>query len=209
MIRLWLVAVEWSRSIASVAMPRRRVETEGDVGPGDVVVDGFGQSDDVQPGLLQPQGVLLRAAAADANEGVEMVAVVSLDDGRGHVPDLAADLHLVRLIAAGAQDGSAAGENAREHVALQGHGAVVDQSAKAVAEADHFHPKNIARRLPHAADGGVQAGTITAAGQDTNVLGHVSDLRPSVCTGNYSRQSEPSEGMRCAVRSRHPFSTMS
>ena len=51
-----------------------RVETEGDVGPRDVVVDGLGQGDDVEPRLLQPQGVLLGAAAADADDGVEMVA---------------------------------------------------------------------------------------------------------------------------------------
>ena len=40
---------------------------------------------------------------------------IGIDDRAGHVADLAADLHLVRLVAAGAQDRPAAGEDAGEH----------------------------------------------------------------------------------------------
>ena len=71
---------------------QRRVEAKGDIGPRDVVVDGFGQGDDVQPGLFQPQGVLLRAAAADADRASRWWRLVRIEDRAGHVADLAADL---------------------------------------------------------------------------------------------------------------------
>ena len=117
-------------------------------------------------------------------EGVEMVAVVRIEDRAGHVADLAADLHLVRLVAAGAQDRAAAGEDAGEHGALQGHRAVVDQAAKAVAEADQFHVEDIAGGFAHAADGRIQTRTIAAAGEDSNLLQHVFILERTAVAWN-------------------------
>ena len=53
----------------------------------------------------------------------------------------------------------------------------MDQSAKSVAEADDFHAKNVAGGLAHAANRGVQARTIAAAGQDADLFRHVLDPR--------------------------------
>src|ERR1017187_6433553 len=63
----------------------RRGIAERGVGHGHVVVNGLGQGDDVEAGLMQAQRIFLRAAAAEADDGVETPLVVILHDGLGHV----------------------------------------------------------------------------------------------------------------------------
>ena len=55
MMRWWLCAVLCRRSMASVAMPSAVSKPKVDVGHGHVVVDGLGQRDDVEAGLVQAQ----------------------------------------------------------------------------------------------------------------------------------------------------------
>jgi hypothetical protein len=71
-----------------------------------------------------------------------------LDDGIGHVQLLAADRASVRLVAAGAEDGAAHREDAREVAPLEGQETVLHQPAEAVAEADHLHPVAAQAALP-------------------------------------------------------------
>ena len=78
----------------------------------------------------------------------------------------AANEHAVRFFAAGTEDGSADGEDAREHGTIELDGAVLHESAKAITKADELKAV-----LGHAgpndrADHGVQAGAVTASGQD-------------------------------------------
>ena len=159
--------------MASVAMRQGGVEAEGDVGHGDVVVDGLGQGDDVHARLGQPIGVFLGAAAAEADQGVEVMALIVVDDHLGHVQHLAADRHLVRLVAAGAEDGAAQGEDARQHFALEQNGAVLHQAAKAVAEADDLHVVGVEGALADGADGRIEAGAVAARGQHTDTFPHL------------------------------------
>ncbi len=176
MIRWWLCAVLCSRSIASVAISMRGREAEGGVGAGDVVVDRLRQRDHVQAGLGQAQRVLRRPAAAEQDEAVQAFLLVVLDDLRTHVADLAVDDHAVHLVAAGAEDGAADGEDAGEGAGVERDVAVLDQAADAVAVADQLQPC-ADRRLAEAADGGVQAGAVAAGGEDPDpllCLGHVS-----------------------------------
>ena len=143
-------------------------EAEGRVGAGDVVVDGLGQRHHVQPGLGQAQRVLRRPPAAEQDEGVQAVLLVVLDHLRTHVAGLAVDDHAVHLVAAGAQDRAADGEDARQRLAVHRHEAVLDQPADAVPEADQFHAVVADCRLAEAADRGVQAGAVTAGGEDAD-----------------------------------------
>ena len=72
------------------------------VGHCDVVVDRFGQGDDVEAGLLEMERVFLRAAAAEANEGVEVFFLVVLDDDVGECrflsPPICMRVGLSRLV---------------------------------------------------------------------------------------------------------------
>jgi hypothetical protein len=52
-------------------------ESDRGVGLGDVVVDRLWERDDVEPGSCEAQRVLLRAAPADADQGVEAGPAVS------------------------------------------------------------------------------------------------------------------------------------
>ena len=60
----------------------RGVEAEGDVGFGEVVVDGLGQADDVEAVLGQAVGDLVRAVAAQADQAIEAEPVVGFDGPR-------------------------------------------------------------------------------------------------------------------------------
>ena len=165
----------------------RRVETKGHVGQSHVVVDRLRQRDDVQAFLRQPVGVLLCPAAAQTHQHVEVVFVVVVHDDVGHIDDLPADGHAMRLVAAGTQDRAALGQNAREHVAVELHGAVLHEPAETVAKPDHLHAVETERCLAHPANRRVQAGAIASRCENADVLGHTADTslltppsRPSV-----------------------------
>ncbi len=151
----------------------RGIEAEGDVGARHIVVDRLGQRDDIEAGLLEPERILLGAAAANANQRVQLVAMVGIQDGVRHVADFAIDDHFVGLVAAGAEDRAAIGEDARQHAGFELHGFVADQAAKAIAETGEPHVIRIATRAANPANGRIQPGTITAARQNSNVPGHV------------------------------------
>jgi hypothetical protein len=153
------------------------IEAERHVGAEDVVVDGLGQGHHVEPLLVQAERVLLRAAAAKADEGVEVVVLVALDDDVGHVQRLAAHQHPVGLVTAGAEDGAAHGQDARELRLVEVDAALLHQATEAVAEADDAHVVGADGGLAHATDGGVEAGAVAAGGEDPDGLAHGPHLR--------------------------------
>ena len=99
--------------------------------------------------------------------------MVVLDDDIGHVLELAAYLHLVRLVTTGAENGATDREDTGQRAAFEAHGSVLHQSAETVAEADHLHAVLIQRRLGDAPNGGVETGAVTACREDTDVFAHI------------------------------------
>ena len=156
---------------------QRGGEAKGRIRHRHVVVNGLGQGDDVEPGFGEMQRVFLRAAAAEADQRVEAVFLVILDDDLGHVARAAVNHHAVRLVAAGAEDGAADGEDAGERALVELQPPVFDEAAKAVAKADDFHAVKAERGFADAADGGVQAGAVAARGQDADAFGFGHCLR--------------------------------
>ena len=150
----------------------RGIETEGGVGQRHVVVDGFRQGHDVEACLLQAQRILHGSATAQADQAIEMIGVVVGDDGLGHVQHLAVHRHLVRLVAAGAEDGSALGEDAGQRFAFQRHGAVFHQAAKTVAKTDDVHAVMRHTGFADAAYGRVETRRVAAGGENANGLSH-------------------------------------
>ena len=149
---------------------QRGVEADGRVGVRDVVVDRLRQGDDVEPLLDQAQRVLVRAAAADADEGVELVALVGGDDLRAEVPDAVRRLGAVGFEPAGAEERAAVGEDARKGALLERDGTVVDEALEAIAKADHFPAVGADRGLAHGTDRGVEPGAVAAGGEDADSL---------------------------------------
>jgi hypothetical protein len=84
----------------------------------------------------------------------------------------------MRLIAAGAENGSAVGEDAGQLVAANPKGTILDQTSETVAKPDDGHLKLIHRSLAKAANRRIETWTITATRQDADVL--LQDLSPSV-----------------------------
>ena len=117
------------------------------------------------PFLHQAVGVLLRAPAADADQDVEMVPVVVLDDRVGHVQYLAAHQHPVRLVAAGAEDRAAQRQDAGERLSVQiapcgfPSGRESRRGNRSTSMPIMFHAPPCRCRA-----GGVQAGAVTARG---------------------------------------------
>ena len=152
---------------------QRGIETEGDFCAENIVVDRLGQGDDVQAFLLQLQCVLLRAATAETDQRIQVVCMVVLDNHIGHVLGLAAYLHLVRLVAAGAENGTADREDAGQGTAFEAHGAVFHQPAETVTETDHLHAILIQRRLGDASNRGVETGAVATCCENPYVFAHV------------------------------------
>lgn len=153
----------------------RRVETERDIGHSHIVIDSLGQGHDVETRVLESQGILLGAAPTDADQGIEMMTMIGLDDGIGHVPRPATDGHPMRLVPAGAEDGAAVGKDAGQHGRRQVQGPVLDQAPKSVAIPHEMHSKVILTRPDDGANRGVEARTIATAGQDANLFSHSRD----------------------------------
>ena len=95
------------------------IETEGDIGSRHIIIDRLGKGDDLQARLLQAEGVFLSAASPQADQGVQVVALVGVYHRAGHVLGPAADGHFVWFVPAGSQDRSAIGQDPREHLAVQ------------------------------------------------------------------------------------------
>ena len=152
------------------------VEAEGDVGAVDVVVDGLGQADDVQTLLGEEVGRLVGAVAAEAEQTVELGVLVGLFHGRDLV-DLVLFHHAHQLEggALGSEDGAAQRQDAAEIVLAHLLVFAGDEAVVAVQDAhdlDVLAEPSI-QGFGHAADGGVQAGTVAAGGQDTNTFFHI------------------------------------
>lgn len=138
-----------------------RVEAEGDVRDGDVVVDGLGDADDGQARVGEEPG-RLGALTADRDDRVEAelgdVALRPLDA----VPQMRG------LDARGAENRAAAGEDAAHRVEVQLAVVAFQEAFPAVVEADDLVAVVHHRAVHDGADDGVQAGAVAAGGQDTN-----------------------------------------
>jgi len=64
---------------------QRRVKTKSDIRPPHIVIDGLGNTDDVQPFFGQLGAGSLRAVAADTDQSVEAHLLVMLFDDLGFV----------------------------------------------------------------------------------------------------------------------------
>lgn len=146
------------------------VEADGRIGEGDVVVDRLGERDDAQAFFDEAEGVFVGAAAADADEGIEFVFAIVGRDDVGHVALLALDRHAVGLVAAGAEDGAADGEDAGEGGFVEGDEAVFGEAEVAVAEADDVPSEIADGGFADGADGGVETGAVAAGGEDADAF---------------------------------------
>ena len=131
----------------------RRVEAEGHIGAIDIIVDGFGQTDDIQPLLAQQIGGLVGAVATQAEQAIQLGGAVVLFHG-GYLVHLVFlhHTHLFEGSALGAQDGTAHRQDAGKFV--RGHLAVVavDEAVVSVQDADDFHfiAHAVVQRFGHA-----------------------------------------------------------
>ena len=159
----------------------RALEAEGHVRAPQVVIDGLGQGNDVQPLLAQEVGGLVGAVAAQDHQAVQLELVVGLLHG-GHLVHavVPGDLDGLEGGAAGAQEGAALGEDAGEVRVGEQPEAAVDQALVAVLKAVDLHllPR-VQQRLGDAPHGRVQGLTVPAAGQHTDSLHDKPSFNPS------------------------------
>ena len=134
------------------------VEAEGHIGAVDIVVNGLGQADDVQPLLREQVGGLVGAVAAQTQQTVELCGFVGLFHG-GDLINVVVLHHTHQLEggALGAQNGAAQGQDAAEVVLVHLTVVAVDQAAVTVGDAHDLHviPHAGVQCFCNAADGGV------------------------------------------------------
>ena len=138
----------------------RALEAKGHVGAPQVVVDRFGQADDVDAVLCQQVCGLVGTVAAQDDQAVELIFPVIFQH---HVQlGLAAKFrhgqaHRFKRLAGGAQNGAAQGEDAGKIAGVHLADVPVDQSAVSVPDAVDVHilSKDFIQRLADAAQSGV------------------------------------------------------
>ena len=135
------------------------VKSKGHISAENVIVDGLGQGDDVQPLLRQQVGCLVGPVAPQAQQAVQLhLLIVSLHGG--HLVHLVLLHHTHQLEggALGSQDGPAYRQDAGKLMGLHHPPVPVDESGIAVADADELHilPHALIQRLGHTPQGGVQ-----------------------------------------------------
>ena len=149
------------------------MEAEGDVRSPNIVVDGLGQADDVHALLSQQIRGLMRAVSAEGHEAIQLhLLVIRLH--RLHLVHavFADDAHVAERRAAGAENGAAEGEDAGEIRLLHLLVIARDQTRVAILNTDDLRVKHGIAGARHAADTGVQAGAVAAAGEDTDASFH-------------------------------------
>jgi radical SAM protein with 4Fe4S-binding SPASM domain len=105
------------------------VESKGEIGAGEIVVDGFGNTDDFDAIGVEFLRDGERVIAADGDEGVAVVA------GQVFHAAFEAAVVLGRIGARGAENGAAAGQNAAYSAEAQFGSLVLEQTAPAFHEA--------------------------------------------------------------------------
>ena len=144
------------------------VKAEGPVGAGEVVVDGLGHADHIHAKLAKLIGDAKGIVTADGNKAFKAKGF------HGGVNDLGAVFDFHYIGAGAAENGAALGLDAFHF--LGGHPVTValNDATPACVEAEYFDA--FLQAAGHnAADHSVQAGAVSAAGQDTD-LSH--DLFP-------------------------------
>jgi len=97
---------------------QRGVKSKRDIRAVNVVVNRLGQRNDIDAFLRETIRILRRATSAQTHQTMQLIFVVSLNDGIGHIHQLAAHRHFVRLVSAGAQNCAALGQDARQGFAI-------------------------------------------------------------------------------------------
>ena len=139
----------------------RRVKTERDVGPADVVVDGLRHSNDGKALFRELQRRTECPVAPDHDQAVD---AVGLDRSLTRRVSITVD---VGVHSGRSEDGPAAGEDAAHRITVQRHGQTVHQAFPAVPDAEHFGVVFVGARH-HPSNHCIQTGAIAARCQDSN-----------------------------------------
>ena len=156
---------------------RRRI-ADGALGAADVIIDGFRHADEGQARRRQqPAQDVEAAVAADADQPVEMQLTQALVHlGRAVLQRAVGHRVGERIAAIGAAEERAALARQRRiepgRIERLGGDRTAQQTECAVADADRLPAVTMVGAQGHGPDGGVEAGAIAAAGQDTDGLGH-------------------------------------
>ncbi len=160
----------------------RRVEAEGEVGAGEVVVDGLGYADhiDAEVGQLgrDPEGVL----AADRDQRVDAVL------GEVRLDLLHAAVDLERVGPRGPQDRAATRQDPAHLGHPELHGDALERAAPSVTEADEVVVVVLDPLADHRPDHRVQPRAVASAGQHS----HAHRAPPSSYDSRV-RRTDPSE----------------
>ena len=147
-----------------------RRETEGVIGADNVVVNGLGQVQDVEPGLGKLVSILGSTTATQGDQRVESELLVVLDDGGDHVLFLTINDHAIDLVTAGSENGSADRQDAGEGARIQGDRPILGQPEEAVLNTDQLHVVLPNGCLAKSTDRGIETWAVTTSGEDADLL---------------------------------------
>ena len=181
-------------------------ETDSAFGMAEIIVDGLGDADQIDPALSGKAAQYGKAAiAADTDECVETELAIALDDFPGAVAETAIGGGIGERIAAigRAQDGSALMQDALDGIRceLGGRDRTLEQAVRRLVDPDH-RPAKAMRAQHRATDHRIETGTVAAAGHDAySLVGRLVLSHGVPSSGRAGCQSVPtwmSSCRRCA-----------
>src|SRR5713226_6980141 len=111
----------------------------------------------------------MSAVASQAHETIESETIVSFHGSGGEIDGLAVgQRHAVGLLSARAQDRAAGRENTGDILQMKDPRVIFNEAPKAFFNADDLDVVEAHGRLSDAADGRVQAGTISSTGKNAD-----------------------------------------
>jgi hypothetical protein len=151
------------------------IKAEGAIAAFEIVVDGFGDADAVDAVLDEIGGAGHGAIAADADDGIEVVGADVLNDAVGDVDEFGFALALDGIafgigLVAGAEDGSAEGEDVGDIAPDEGAHAILDEAQVAILDAIDFEVVLVHGGLGDRTDDRIEAGAVAAAGENADSL---------------------------------------
>ncbi len=143
--------------------PHRRVEAEGHVRSGHVVVDRLGKCEHRHAYFVEFQAIPHRSVAAQADQRLQLVLLDDLLHEAPHVLGLLlAHVHAGDLGPTRPEDGPATGQDPAQIVRAEMDESVLHQPDVSVEEADNLHAVCPLGRLPHRPYRCVESGAVSA-----------------------------------------------
>jgi hypothetical protein len=139
-----------------------RIEPEGYIGHGHIIVDGFWQSDYVHALLGKPVCISLGASSTNTDKRIQVMLAVMVQHDIRHIHFFSADRHFMGFIAACAENRAAKGKDIGKSLRLEADKTIFHETPETVTKANDLYIPGVGGAFTYSADCCIEPGAVTA-----------------------------------------------